>query len=115
MRLIPANVENFTRQLRRIGGMFDWDHTVDTTDPAYYKWTQWLFVQFFRSGLAEQKEAPVNWCPSCMTVLANEQVIVGACERCGAGVEQRFHSPVVLQDHRLRPPAPRKPQAHRLV
>ncbi len=90
MRLIPANVQNFTRQLRRIGGMFDWDHTVDTTDPAYYKWTQWLFVQFFRSGLAEQKEAPVNWCPSCMTVLANEQVIVGACERCGAGVEQRF-------------------------
>ena len=90
MRLIPANVSNFTRQLRRIGGMFDWDHTVDTTDPAYYKWTQWLFIQFFRNGLAEQKEAPVNWCPSCMTVLANEQVIVGACERCGAGVEQRF-------------------------
>jgi len=90
MRLIPGNVKNFTRQLRRIGGMFDWDHTVDTTDPAYYKWTQWLFLQFFRSGLAEQKEAPVNWCPSCMTVLANEQVIVGACERCGAGVEQRF-------------------------
>ena len=90
MRLIPGNVKNFTRQLRRIGGMFDWDHTVDTTDPAYYKWTQWLFVQFFRNGLAEQKEAPVNWCPSCMTVLANEQVIVGACERCGAGVEQRF-------------------------
>ena len=90
MRLIPANVENFTRQLRRIGGMFDWDHTVDTTDPAYYKWTQWLFVQFFKNGLAEQKEAPVNWCPSCMTVLANEQVIVGECERCGAGVEQRF-------------------------
>ena len=90
MRLIPDNVRNFTRQLRRIGGMFDWDHTVDTTDPAYYKWTQWLFLQFFRNGLAEQKEAPVNWCPSCMTVLANEQVIVGACERCGAGVEQRF-------------------------
>ncbi len=90
MRLIPGNVKNFTRQLRRIGGMFDWDHTVDTTDPAYYKWTQWLFIQLFRSGLAEQKEAPVNWCPSCMTVLANEQVIVGACERCGAGVEQRF-------------------------
>ena len=90
MRLIPGNVNNFTRQLRRIGGMFDWDHTVDTTDPAYYKWTQWLFLQFFNRGLAEQKKAPVNWCPSCMTVLANEQVIVGACERCGAGVEQRF-------------------------
>ncbi len=88
--LIPANVANFRRQLRRIGGMFDWDHTVDTTDPDYYKWTQWLFLQLFNHGLAEQKEAPVNWCPSCMTVLANEQVIVGACERCGTGVEQRF-------------------------
>ena len=88
--LIPANVANFRRQLRRIGGMFDWDHTVDTTDPEYYKWTQWLFLQLFKHGLAEQKEAPVNWCPSCMTVLANEQVIVGACERCGTGVEQRF-------------------------
>ena len=88
--LIPSNVANFRRQLRRIGGMFDWDHTVDTTDPEYYKWTQWLFLQLFKHGLAEQKEAPVNWCPSCMTVLANEQVIVGACERCGTGVEQRF-------------------------
>ena len=88
--LIPANVANFRRQLRRIGGMFDWEHTVDTTDPDYYKWTQWLFLQLFKHGLAEQKEAPVNWCPSCMTVLANEQVIVGACERCGCGVEQRF-------------------------
>ena len=88
-QLIPRNVANFTRQLRRIGGMFDWDHAVDTTDPTYYRWTQWLFVQFFKHGLAEQKVAPVNWCPSCMTVLANEQVIVGACERCGTGVEQR--------------------------
>ncbi len=89
-RLIPANIVNFQRQLRRIGGMFDWDHTVDTTDPEYYRWTQWLFLQFFRRGLAEKKGAPVNWCPSCMTVLANEQVIVGECERCGTGVEQRF-------------------------
>ena len=88
--LIPGNVANFRRQLRRIGGMFDWDHTVDTTDPEYYKWTQWLFLQLYKHGLAEQKEAPVNWCPSCMTVLANEQVVVGACERCGTGVEQRF-------------------------
>ena len=89
MELIPRNVANFTRQLRRIGGMFDWNHTVDTTDPAYYKWTQWLFLQLFKAGLAEHKEAPVNWCPSCMTVLANEQVIAGACERCGTPVEQR--------------------------
>ncbi len=89
MDLIPKNVENFTRQLRRTGGMFDWSHTVDTTDPSYYKWTQWVFLKLFEAGLAERKEAPVNWCPSCMTVLANEQVIGGHCERCDTPVEQR--------------------------
>ncbi|MDE0899456.1 MAG: leucine--tRNA ligase [Longimicrobiales bacterium] len=89
MDLIPSNVKNFTRQLRRIGGMFDWEHSVDTTHPSYYKWTQWIFLQFFKAGLAEQKEAPVNWCPSCMTVLSNEQVVGGACERCSTPVEQR--------------------------
>ncbi len=89
MDLIPRNVANFTRQLRRIGGMFDWQHTVDTTDPAYYAWTQWIFIQLFNAGLAERKEAPVNWCPSCKTVLANEQVIDGRCERCDTPVEQR--------------------------
>jgi leucyl-tRNA synthetase len=89
MDLIPRNVANFTRQLRRIGGMFDWDHTVDTTTPEYYRWTQWLFLKLFEGGLAERKEAPVNWCPSCMTVLANEQVVGGLCERCDTPVEQR--------------------------
>ncbi len=89
MDLIPSNVANFTRQLRRMGGMFDWDHTVDTTDPDYYRWTQWIFIQLFNAGLAVRKEAPVNWCPSCMTVLANEQVISGRCERCSTPVEQR--------------------------
>lgn len=89
MDLTPRNVANFTRQLRRIGGMFDWEHTVNTSDPTYYKWTQWIFVQLFKAGLAERKEAPVNWCPSCMTVLANEQVISGLCERCDTPVEQR--------------------------
>jgi leucyl-tRNA synthetase len=89
MDLTPRNVANFTRQLRRIGGMFDWSHTVDTSDPAYYRWTQWIFVQLFKAGLAERKEAPVNWCPSCMTVLANEQVQGGLCERCESAVEQR--------------------------
>src|SRR5690606_8467338 len=74
MDLIPSNVANFTRQLRRTGGMFDWTHVVDTTDPSYYKWTQWIFLKLFEAGLAERKEAPVNWCPSCKTVLANEQV-----------------------------------------
>ena len=89
MDLIPSNVANFTRQLRRIGGMFDWDHSVDTTDPDYYRWTQWIFIQLFNAGLAVHKEAPVNWCPSCMTVLANEQVISRRCERCNTPVEQR--------------------------
>lgn len=89
MDLIPSNVANFTRQLRRIGGMFDWEHAVDTTDPDYYRWTQWIFIQLFNAGLAVRKEAPVNWCPSCMTVLANEQVIAGRCERCETPVEQR--------------------------
>ena len=89
MDLIPANVRNFKRQLRRIGGMFDWRHQLDTTDPEYYRWTQWLFLRFYEAGLAERKKAPVNWCPSCMTVLANEQVVAEACERCDTLVEQR--------------------------
>lgn len=89
MDLIPSNIRNFTRQLKRTGGMFDWNHAVDTTHPSYYRWTQWVFLQLFKAGLAERKEAPVNWCPSCMTVLANEQVVGGACERCSTPVEQR--------------------------
>tara|TARA_B110000116_G_scaffold56100_1_gene47598 strand:- start:4101 stop:6629 length:2529 start_codon:yes stop_codon:yes gene_type:complete len=89
MDLIPSNVTNFTKQLKRMGGMFDWERTVDTTDPSYYRWTQWIFLQLFKSGLAVRKEAPVNWCPSCMTVLSNEQVTGGRCERCDTPVEQR--------------------------
>jgi leucyl-tRNA synthetase len=92
MELIPSNIRNFTRQLTRIGAMYDWNHVVDTTAPSYYRWTQWLFLQLYRAGFAEKKEAPVNWCPSCHTVLANEQVIGGQCERCGTTVEQRFLS-----------------------
>jgi leucyl-tRNA synthetase len=80
-KLIPQNIENFRRQLRRFGGMFDWRHELSTTDPAYYKWTQWLFLQLFKAGLAYRKKAAVNWCPVCKTVLANEQVIAGYCER----------------------------------
>ncbi|MFW6206277.1 MAG: leucine--tRNA ligase, partial [Gemmatimonadota bacterium] len=92
MELIPRNVANFTRQLRRTGAQYDWDHAVNTTDPSYYTWTQWIFLKLYEAGLAEKKEAPVNWCPSCNTVLANEQVIAGACERCGTSVEQRHLS-----------------------
>ena len=87
--LIPQNVANFTRVLKRFGGMFDWTHTVNSTDPGYYKWTQWVFLKLLSAGLAERREAPVNWCPSCKTVLANEQVLDGLCERCEATVEQR--------------------------
>ncbi|OLC85574.1 MAG: leucine--tRNA ligase [Gemmatimonadetes bacterium 13_1_40CM_3_66_12] len=89
-KLIPQNVAAFRRQLRRFGGMFDWRHELSTTDPAYYKWTQWLFLQLFKAGLAYKKRAAVNWCPKDKTVLANEQVIDGRCERCDTPVEQRF-------------------------
>ncbi|HUK20650.1 MAG TPA: leucine--tRNA ligase [Gemmatimonadales bacterium] len=90
-RLIPQNIATFRRQLRRFGGMFDWRHEVSTTDPRYYKWTQWLFLQLLKAGLAFRKKAAVNWCPSCKTVIANEQVINGYCERHpDVKVEQRF-------------------------
>jgi len=88
--LIPRNIDNFRRQLKRSGLMVDWRHELSTTDPAYYKWTQWLFLQLYNRGLAYKKRAAVNWCPNDKTVLANEQVIAGECERCGAKVEQRF-------------------------
>src|SRR3712207_6577694 len=88
--LIPRNIANFGRQVRRAGLMIDWSHELSTTDPDYYKWTQWIFLQLLKRGLAYKKKAPVNWCPTDKTVLANEQVINGRCERCGAQVEQRF-------------------------
>ena len=90
MELIPRNIANFRRQLTRAGLMIDWRAELSTTDPRYYKWTQWLFLQLYRRGLAYRKRAAVNWCPNDKTVLANEQVIAGECERCGAKVEQRF-------------------------
>src|SRR5207245_3845109 len=80
-KLIPQNIETFRRQLRRFGGMFDWRHELSTTDPRYYKWTQWIFLQLFKAGLAFRKKAAVNWCPKDMSVVANEQVINGYCER----------------------------------
>ncbi len=92
MELIPSNIRNFERMLRAAGLMTDWSRTVDTTDPRYYKWTQWIFIQLFKAGLAEKKEAAVNWCPKDQTVLANEQVIGGLCERCDTAVEQRMLS-----------------------
>jgi leucyl-tRNA synthetase len=88
--LTARNVEYFRGQLKRIGLGVDWSHEIDTTSPDYYRWTQWVFLQLFKAGLAEHREGPVNWCPSCLTVLADEQVISGACERCGTAVETRF-------------------------
>jgi leucyl-tRNA synthetase len=83
------NIEYMSTQIRSMGTTFDWSREVRTIDPAYYKWTQWMFLQFFKKGLVYQKETAVNWCPVDKTVLANEQVIDGHCERCGAQVEQR--------------------------
>jgi leucyl-tRNA synthetase len=89
--LIPRNIERFRDQLKRIGLMADWRYEVQTTDPRYYKWTQWIFLQLYRAGLAVKRRAAVNWCPACKTVLANEQVIGGYCERHpDTRVEQRM-------------------------
>jgi leucyl-tRNA synthetase len=80
-RLIPQNIARFRDQVKSVGLMIDWDHEVSTTDPRYYKWTQWIFLQLYKAGLATRQRAPVNWCPECKTVIANEQVIDGYCER----------------------------------
>ena len=91
------NIENFTRQLKMLGYGFDWDRVVDTTDPAYYKWTQWIFLQLFKKGLAYKATMPVNWCTSCKCVLANEEVVEGVCERCGSAVIRKEKSQWMLK------------------
>jgi len=91
-----SNIENFTRQLKMLGYGFDWDRVVDTTDPKYYKWTQWIFLQLFKKGLAYKTTMPVNWCTSCKCVLANEEVVEGVCERCGAPVVRKEKSQWML-------------------
>ena len=83
------NIANIKRQLDEIAAVYDWDMEVNTTDPDYYKWTQWIFVKMFEEGLAYQKEMPINWCPSCKTGLANEEVIGGECERCHSEVTKK--------------------------
>lgn len=83
------NIKNIKRQINEIAALYDWDMEVNTTDPNFYKWTQWIFVQMFKKGLAYQKEMPINWCPSCKTGLANEEVVNGCCERCGAEVTKK--------------------------
>jgi leucyl-tRNA synthetase len=78
------NIENIKRQMNDVGLSYDWDKEINTTDKDYYKWTQWIFVKLFENGLAYKKRLPINWCPSCKTGLANEEVVDGKCERCGA-------------------------------
>ena len=92
-----TNIENFTRQLHMLGYSFDWDRVIDTTDPKYYKWTQWIFLQMFKHGLAYKTSMPVNWCTSCKCVLANEEVVNGVCERCGAEVVRKEKSQWMLK------------------
>ena len=84
-----ANIKNIKRQINEIASIYDWDMEVNTTDPKFYKWTQWIFVQMFKKGLAYEKEFPINWCPSCKTGLANEEVVNGCCERCGTPVTKK--------------------------
>ena len=91
------NVDNFKHQLKSLGLSFDWDREINTTDPDYYKWTQWIFLQLFKKGLAYKKEMAVNWCTSCKCVLANEEVVNGKCERCGSDVVRKVKSQWMLK------------------
>lgn len=87
--LTKQNIERFRQQMKRVGFSYDWDREINTSDPQYYKWTQWIFIKLFQMGLAYEDTVPINWCPSCKTGLANEEVTGGRCERCGTQVEQR--------------------------
>ena len=92
-----TNVERFKQQLHSLGYSFDWDREINTTDPEYYKWTQWIFLKMFNAGLAYKKEMPINWCTSCKVGLANEEVVGGACERCGSEVVRKVKSQWMLK------------------
>jgi leucyl-tRNA synthetase len=95
-KVTEKNIKRFTEQLKTLGYSFDWDRVIDTTDPNYYKWTQWIFLKLFEKGLAYKTEMPVNWCTSCKCVLANEEVVDGVCERCGSQVIRKEKSQWML-------------------
>ena len=95
--ITAKNIANFTRQLKMLGFSFDWSREINTTDPNYYKWTQWIFLQLFKKGLAYKQDMPINWCTSCNVGLANEEVVNGVCERCGGEVVQKRQSQWMLK------------------
>lgn len=95
--ITEKNIDHFTKQLKSLGFSFDWNREIRTIDPDYYKWTQWIFIQFFKKGLAYKKEFPINWCPSCKAGLANEEVVNGSCERCGSPVEHKVKNQWMLK------------------
>ena len=95
-KVTEDNIANFRKQIQSLGYSFDWDREVDTTDPSYYKWTQWIFLQMYKKGLAYKTTMPVNWCTSCKCVLANEEVVEGVCERCGSAVVRKEKSQWML-------------------
>jgi len=105
MTFVPQNIKVFKNQVKMMGFSYDWEREIDTTDPNYYKWTQWIFLQFYKHGLAYEAEAPVNFCPSCKTGLANEEVVGGKCERCGTEVEikmlRQWHLKITAYADRL--------------
>ena len=96
-KVTEDNIANFRKQIQSLGYSFDWDREVDTTDPSYYKWTQWIFLQMYKKGLAYKTTMPVNWCTSCKCVLANEEVVEGVCERCGSAVVRKEKSQWMLR------------------
>ncbi|MBU3935527.1 leucine--tRNA ligase, partial [Patescibacteria group bacterium] len=96
-KVTDENTAMFKRQMKRLAYSFDWEREINTTDPEYYKWTQWIFIQLFKKGLAYKKEMPINWCPSCKTGLANEEVVDSKCERCGAEVSRRNMSQWIVK------------------
>lgn len=96
-KITEKNIEHFTEQLKSLGFSFDWDRVIRTIDPDYYRWTQWIFIQLYKNGLAYKKEFPINWCPSCKVGLSNEEVVGGHCERCGSSVEHRVKNQWMLK------------------
>ena len=105
--ITKKNADNYKRQMKMLGPSFDWSREINTTDPKYYKWTQWIFLQFFKKGLAYKAKMTINWCPKDKIGLANEEVVGGACERCGTATESRHRGTQPRQLHFVHNENPR--------